>query len=80
MAKVELKGMTIQELNSELAKAEKHHSDLKFNNAVATLQDNSQIKIARRDVARIKTEIRARELAESPSLKRDKIRARRRKS
>lgn len=79
MAKVELKGLTIQELNNELANAEKQHSELKFNNAVATLQNTAQIKLARRNVARIKTEIRARELAENPE-KRDKIRARRRKS
>jgi large subunit ribosomal protein L29 len=79
MAKVELKSLTIQELNTELANAEKQHSDLKFNNAVSTLKNTAQIKIARRDVARIKTEIRARELAENPG-KRDKIQARRRKS
>lgn len=79
MAKMELKSLTIEELNNELTNVEKQYSDLKFNNAVATLQNTAQIKLTRRNIARIKTEIRARELAENPG-KRDKIRARRRKS
>lgn len=79
MAKIELKNLTIQELNTELANAEKQYGELKFNNAVSTLQNTAQIKESRRNIARIKTEIRARELAENPG-KRDKIRARRRKS
>jgi large subunit ribosomal protein L29 len=77
MAKVELKGLSVKELNEELDKIEKHLYALSFSNSVSTLENTSEIKGARRNVARIKTEIRAKELAESTQ-KRDKIQARRR--
>lgn len=77
MAKLELKGLTVQQLNEELETAQKHYYSLKFNNAVATLENTAEIKTVRRNIARIKTELRAQELAESTQ-KRDKIRARRR--
>lgn len=77
MAKVELKGLSVKELNEELDKMEKHLYALNFSNSVSTLENTSEIKSARRNVARIKTEIRAKELADSTQ-KRDKIQARRR--
>lgn len=77
MAKVELKGLSVEALNEELEKLEKHLYALNFSNSVSTLENTSEIKTARRNVARVKTEIRARELAESTQ-KRDKIQARRR--
>lgn len=77
MAKVELKGLSVEALNEELEKLEKHLYALNFSNSVSTLENTLEIKTARRNVARVKTEIRARELAESTQ-KRDKIQARRR--
>ena len=77
MAKLELKGLSVQELNDELENTQKHFYSLKFNNAVSTLENTAEIKSVRRNIARIKTEIRAKELAESTQ-KRDKIRLRRR--
>ncbi len=77
MAKLELKELSVQELNDELESTQKQYYSLKFNNAVATLDNTAEIKSVRRNIARIKTELRARELAESTQ-KRDKIRLRRR--
>lgn len=77
MAKLELKGLSVQELNEELENTQKHYYSLKFNNAVSSLENTAEIKSVRRNIARIKTEIRAKELVESTQ-KRDKIQTRRR--
>ncbi|BDS14205.1 50S ribosomal protein L29 [Aureispira anguillae] len=77
MAKLELKGLSVQELNEELENTQKHYYSLKFNNAVSSLENTAEIKSVRRNIARIKTEIRAKELVDSTQ-KRDKIQARRR--
>jgi large subunit ribosomal protein L29 len=77
MSKSELKGLSVQELNDELEIIEKHYYTLKFNNAASTLENTAEIKNVRRNIARIKTEIRAKELSESTQ-KRDKIQLRRR--
>lgn len=77
MAKLELKGLSVQELNDELENIQKHYYSLKFNNAVSSLENTAEIKAVRRNIARIKTEVRARELVESTQ-KRDKIQTRRR--
>jgi large subunit ribosomal protein L29 len=77
MSKSELKGLSVQELNDELEIIEKHYYTLKFNNAASTLENTAEIKNVRRNIARVKTEIRAKGLSES-TLKRDKIQLRRR--
>lgn len=79
--KLDVKNMTTEELLEELGNAERHFNDLAFSNAVATLDNTSQIRETRKDVARIKTELRARELAEQEAngLQRDRIRARRKR-
>lgn len=80
MAKLDLKSLSIQELKTELENTQKHYSSLKFSNAVASLENTAEIKTVRRNIARINTELRARELAETGLPPRDKIIARRRKS
>jgi large subunit ribosomal protein L29 len=77
MSKLELKGLSDQELTDELQSVEQHFYSLKFNNAASTLENTAEIKSVRRNIARLKTEVRARELAESTP-KRDKIKLRRR--
>jgi large subunit ribosomal protein L29 len=77
MSKSELKGLSVQELNDELEIIEKHYYTLKFNNAASSLENTAEIKNVRRNIARVKTEIRAKELSES-TVKRDKIQLRRR--
>jgi large subunit ribosomal protein L29 len=77
MAKIELEGLSVQELNDELETIQKHYYALKFNNAASSLENTAEIKNVRRNIARIKTEIRAKELVGSTQ-KRDKIQLRRR--
>ena len=77
MSKLELKGLSVQELNDELEINEKQYYSLRFNNAASTLENTAEIKNVRRTIARVKTEIRAKELSVS-SPKRDKIQLRRR--
>ncbi|MCH2022036.1 MAG: 50S ribosomal protein L29 [Saprospiraceae bacterium] len=77
MAKIELEGLSVQELNDELETIQKHYYALKFNNAASSLENTAEIKNVRRNIARIKTEIRAKELVETTQ-KRDKIQLRRR--
>jgi large subunit ribosomal protein L29 len=77
MAKIELEGLSVQELNDELETIQKHYYSLKFNNAASSLENTAEIKNVRRNIARIKTEIRAKELVDSTQ-KRDKIQLRRR--
>lgn len=78
MAKLELKDLDVQGLNQKLEETENAYHSMKYNNAVSSLENTSELKLVRREIARIKTEIRARELAGSPQ-KRDKIQARRRR-
>ena len=47
-----------ERIESEVAKYEQ----MKFNHSVSPLENPSQIKAARRDIARLKTELRQREL------------------
>lgn len=77
--KLDLGNLTDQELGTELETVENHYHSLKFKHAVSELANTSEIKKVRRNVARIKTEIRARELKNSEA-PRDRIRARRRRN
>lgn len=74
--------MTNEELATELLNTEAHYESLRFNNFSASLENTAQIRSTRRTIARIKTEMRARELNELEAkgeVKRDRIRARRRR-
>ncbi len=58
----ELKELDVKELAEKLENAEAALDTMKLNHTVSPLENPSQIKAARRDIARIKTEIRLREL------------------
>lgn len=79
MNNLDLKNMSPEELSAELNKAEIFSQDLHYNHSIAALQNTQELKIARKEIARIKTEIRSRELASSTDIVRDKILARRKK-
>ncbi len=77
---LELKEFSVEELNKELAEAQKEYAGMKFDHAVTGLENPISIRNLRRDIARIKTEIRRREvesMTEVELAKRDKIRRRR---
>ena len=58
----ELKELDANALAEKLENAKAQLNQLKLNHSIAPLENPSQIKAARRDIARIETELRQREL------------------
>ena len=58
----EVKELETKELVEKLENAKTALETLKLNHQVSPLENPSQIKAARRDIARMKTELRSREL------------------
>ena len=79
---LELQDFSQADLVNELEKTETQYRKLKFDHAVKGLDNPIILREIRRDIARLKTEVRRRELAESSEEElqnRSKIRARRRR-
>jgi len=79
---LELKGFSDEDLASELTQTEIQYQKLKFDHAIKGLDNPLVLREVRRDIARLRTEIRRRELAnmsEEQLSGRSRIRARRRK-
>ena len=57
----EIKGLETKELAEKLETEVANYNQMKLNHAVTPLENPSQIKAARRDIARMKTELRQRE-------------------
>jgi large subunit ribosomal protein L29 len=62
----EYRGMSDEQLNLTLRDIEKHLFQLRFQSATDRLETPSEIRKARRDIARIKTVQRQRELVKQP--------------
>ncbi len=78
-----LQEMSAADLQTELAETSAQYQRLKFDHAIKGLENPIGLREVRRDIARLKTEIRRREVAEfTPEQEagRNKLRARRRKS
>ena len=78
---LELQEFSDADLQTELEGIEAEYAKMRFDHNVQGLDNPMELKDLRKDVARIKTEIRRRELAnmsEAELGKRSKIRARRR--
>ena len=58
----EVKELETKDLVEKIENAETALLQMKLNHQIAPLENPSQIKIARRDIARMKTELRQREL------------------
>ena len=58
----EIKGLETKELAEKLETEVANYNQMKLNHAVTPLEKPSQIKATRRDIARMKTELRQREL------------------
>ena len=58
----EIKELETKDLVEKLENAQAALDTLKLNHQISPLENPSQIKAARRDIARMKTEIRSREL------------------
>ena len=79
---LELQSFSDTDLQSQLTESEAQYQKLRFDHAVTGLDNPQVLKEVRRDIARLRTEVRKRELAkmdEAQVAKRSKIRARRRK-
>ncbi len=79
---LELQDFSEAELTSELEATEAQYQKLKFDHAIKGLDNPILLKEIRRDIARLQTEVRRRELAglsEEEVSNRSKIRARRRR-
>jgi len=80
--KADLKILSEEELVSQIDIQEVEYQKLKFEHAIRGLQNANEIKTKRREIARMLTEVRAREIAamtEQELASRSKIRARRRR-
>ena len=62
MKTVEIKEMSAQDLVERIQAEMASYNQMKLNHAVAPLENNSQIKAARRNIARMKTVLRQKEL------------------
>ena len=58
----EIKNIETKELVEKIENAQAALDTMKLNHQVSPLENPSQIKAARRDIARMKTELRSREL------------------
>jgi large subunit ribosomal protein L29 len=77
---IELKGMSLETLQSEVSTAKQDLGRMKFDHASKGLQDPKVIGETKKDVARMLTELRAREISAMSTedvAKRAKIRLRR---
>lgn len=61
----EVRGLSHDELVKELAEQQRGMMNLRFRKATLQLQDSSEIKTTRRTIARIRTVLREREIAEA---------------
>ncbi|CAA2140954.1 MULTISPECIES: 50S ribosomal protein L29 [Hyphomicrobium] len=50
-----LKGMSLDQLDEQLAKLKKEQFNLRFQRASGQLENTARIRLVRRDIARIKT-------------------------
>lgn len=62
MKMTELKGLETKELVEKVETAVADYNQMKLNHAISPMENPSLIKAARRDIARMKTELRQREL------------------
>ncbi len=78
---LELKEFSLEDLKSELQDTETQYQKMKFDHATKGLENPLALREVRRDLARLNTEYRKREiegLDDAAIAKRSKIRARRR--
>ncbi len=78
---LELKEFSLEDLKNELQETEAQYQKMKFDHATKGLENPLSLREVRRDLARLNTEHRRREmeaLDETALAKRSKIRARRR--
>ena len=63
MKNSELRGLSVDELGSKLSVEKESYQKLKFAHAITPIENPMKIREARKLIARIQTEIRAKELS-----------------
>lgn len=79
---IELQELSDADIRAELSEVESQYQKLKFDHAIRGLENPLVLRQVRRNIARLKTELRRRELAaanEEELANRSKIRQRRRR-
>ena len=61
----EIRDLSVEEINQRLAETKEELFNLRFQNATGQLDNYKRLRELKRDVARIKTVLRARELADT---------------
>lgn len=64
MKKEEIKELSIKELRDRIETAEKAYRELKVTHAISTIDNPARITFERREIARLKTVLRQKELAQ----------------
>ena len=64
MKMYEIREMSNEELKKRIEEEERNLVDLRFQNSLKSLTNTAKIKLTRRDIARMKTELRNREMKE----------------
>ena len=62
MKTAEIKELTTAEIEERLATEQESLTRMKINHSISPLENPMQIKVARRNIARLATELRSREL------------------
>ena len=62
MKQIEIKDLSVAELQEKLSQTRKTYSDLKMAHAISPIENPLQIRTVRRTVARLATELSKREL------------------
>ncbi len=65
MKNTEIKELSTKELIEKIEDESTHHSRMKLNHAVSPLENPNILGETKRDIARLKTELRSREIAET---------------
>jgi large subunit ribosomal protein L29 len=61
----EIREMTAEDIRSRIAELEEERFRLRFRSATQSLEDPLRLRAVRRDIARLKTVLREREIAET---------------
>ena len=65
MKAADVKALSADQLNEELAKLKKEQFNLRFQKATGQLENTSRVRVVRRDIARIQTVLRAKRSTEN---------------
>jgi large subunit ribosomal protein L29 len=68
----EIKEMTNDELIKRIDEEEKNFVDLRFSHQLKQLNNSAKLKLAKKDIARMKTILKERSIAESKAAQTDK--------